>query len=435
MTTLIIPRKQGIIVPQRIVLPWEIYGIRQAPQPTPVDVYHAAWETARALSYDTDRYGDWDQFEHKFCDQIRTIDDAVKFANEAYATLDDPYTRFLGPKKAQKQADERQGTLTGIGVVFETKEDEDGNIVIGRVLEDGPAHNAGILPGDALKKVGRFLVKNMTREKMIERITGEEGTKVKLTIVREGEELEFEVTRGIINIPAVRPERVGEDYKVLYLKFSTFMQDDTVDEMRQALEENDDAEAIVIGVRFNPGGQVIQCIRVLSLFIEEGVLVKMRQRIPYRGFQTTVYRLTKDKLIVERTIEDTGKTFSQEMPRDPYLAGDKPVVVLTDKWSASASEMLAGALKDHGRATLIGKTTYGKGIGQTPQPLLEGTVAVVTSLRYFSPNGHWAGDAHKEKIGIAPHIEVDLPEGVMPGSPEDAQLNRALEVIEEQLKG
>jgi len=258
--------------------------------------------------------------------------------------------------------------------------------------------------------------------------------------VKEGatirwQELEFEVTRGIINIPAVRPERVGEDYKVLYLKFSTFMQDDTVDEMRQALEENDDAEAIVIGVRFNPGGQVLQCIRVLSLFIEEGVLVKMRQRIPYRGFQTTVYRLTKDKLIVERTIEDTGKTFSQEMPRDPYLAGNKPVVVLTDKWSASASEMLAGALKDHGRATLIGKTTYGKGIGQTPQPLLEGTVAVVTSLRYFSPNGHWAGDAHKEKIGIAPHIEVDLPEGVMPGSPEDAQLNRALEVIEEQLKG
>ena len=98
MTTLIIPRKQGIIVPQRIVLPWEIYGIRQAPQPTPVDVYHAAWETARALSYDTDRYGDWDQFEHKFCDQIRTIDDAVKFANEAYATLDDPFPK-VNPSK------------------------------------------------------------------------------------------------------------------------------------------------------------------------------------------------------------------------------------------------------------------------------------------------------------------------------------------------
>src|SRR5690606_30238306 len=114
----------------------------------------------------------------------------------------------------------------------------------------------------------------------------------------------------------------------------------------------------------------------------------------------------------------------------PNLSGDKPVFVLVDEHSASASEMLSGALKDLGRATLVGKTTYGKGIGQSVIPMMFETALVVTSLRYYSPSGFWAGDAHKNRIGIAPHHEVSLPEGKfpMPGKEHDTQFNFALDL-------
>jgi carboxyl-terminal processing protease len=421
--TLIIPK-------QRLVRPDEIFGIRPVRQSvTFEDLYHGVIQLTRAMAYED--VGNFVETHlNKFDGQILSMSDLERFANEALASLDDPYTRFLGPQKTEKQSDERSGTITGIGVVFEAEPDKDGNLVVDRLIEEGPAYQAGIRPRDVIVKVGRFNVANKDRREIIDMITGEAGTVVKLTIKRGEETIVFDVTRGIIDVPAVRTERVGKDRKIAYLRFSTFMQDDAADEMENALTTNADADAYIIGLRFNPGGQVGNCLKIASMFIKEGVIVKIRQRIPDAGYQTTVYRLKADKMVLEITNEDSGETFIRESPRAPYLAGGKPVVVLLDQWSASASEMLAGALKDNGVATIVGKTSYGKGIGQTPQPLVKNTTLIVTSLRYFSPNGDWFGDAHKDKRGVTPHFDVSNPESAMPGGPEDKQLAKAIELIE-----
>ena len=420
-----------IIIPkQRLVRPDEIFGIRQlVQQVTPADLYHGVIQLTEGMAYND--VGDFvATYLHKYCNQIHTMDDLEKFANEALASLDDPYTRFLGPKKTEAQSDERKGTITGIGVVFKADLDEDGNLVVDRLIEEGPAYQAGRRPMDVIVKVGRFKVANKDRREIVDMITGEAGTVVKITVKRGDETMVFDITRGIIDIPAVRVERVGKDGKIAFLKFSTFMQDDAADEMENALTTNADADGYIVGLRFNPGGQVGNCLKIASMFIKEGVIVKIRQRVPNAGYQTTVFRLTEDKLVMDITNEDTNQTFTRESPRAPYLADGKPVVVLIDKWSASASEMLAGALKDNGVATIVGKTSYGKGIGQTPQPLVLNTMLVVTTLRYFSPNGDWFGDAHKDKRGVTPHFEVSNPESAMPGGPEDKQLAKAIELIE-----
>jgi carboxyl-terminal processing protease len=427
--TIITPRT--IIIPrQRLVRFDEVFGIRQLrPQVTVGDLYQGVIQLTQAMAYDD--IGDFvGTYLDKYAGQIQTMDDLERFANEALASLDDPYTRFLGPKQTEAQSDERQGTITGIGVIFKENADSDGYLVVDRLIEEGPAYKAGMRPMDVLVKVGDFDIANKDRREIVDLITGEAGTVVKITVKRGGETMVFDITRGIIDIPAVRVERVGKDGKIAFLKFSTFMQDDAADEMEDALTANADADGYIVGLRFNPGGQVGNCLKIASMFIKEGVIVKIRQRIPNAGYQTTVYRLTADKLVQEITNEDSGQTFLRESPRAPYLVGGKKVVVLIDKWSASASEMFAGAVKDNGAGTIVGMTSYGKGIGQTPQPLVLNTMLVVTTLRYFSPNGDWFGDAHKDKRGVKPHFEVSNPEGTMPGSPEDKQLAKAIELIE-----
>lgn len=423
-----------LFVPHRrpIILPEAFYGFRRPRTIDPQDIYHAVWEAVAGLAYDQSFLKQWAGYAHKYCEQIRTTEDAVRFANEALALLDDPYTRVLDPEKTGEHNDERVGTLVGIGVVFEGDPDSQGNLVIARVLENGPADKGGLKTGDVLLKVDGIALTGKDRKEVIDLITGEEGTTVKITVSRDGAEVDNDIVRGIINVPTVRTERLG---KVAYIKLAAFMQDDTVDEMVAALTEHSDADAYIIGLRYNPGGQVMNCIRTASLFLDEGEIVSIRQRIPFRGYQKTTYRLAADRLVTEIVDEDSGRTYTQEMPREKNLAGGKPVVVLVDNYSASASEMLAGALKDLGRATIVGKATYGKGIGQTVQPMLGDTTLIVTSLRYYNPSGHWVGDGHNNKYGVTPHHEVDLPEGVMAGSPEDAQLNFALELIGKQLAG
>lgn len=435
--------KKLYIPKQRIVTPEEIYKIlesmglrqqmrQQRRQLTTQDLYHMAIEATQALAYND--LGDFfERFIHDDCGNIPTMERLVEKVNAALKTLNDPYTRFLGPKETGKVSDDRQGSITGIGVVFKTEKTAEGNLVVDRLIEEGPAYTAGMRNGDVIVKVDGVAIANKETREVIDLVTGEVGTVVNITVLRDGESLVFDVTRGIIDIPAVRVERVGDEGNIAFLKFSTFMQDDAADEMEAALRDNADADGYIVGVRYNPGGQVGNCLKIASMFIREGVIVKIRQRIPEQGYQTTVYSLTEDKLVQEITNEDSGQTYRRESPRVPYLAGDKPVVFLTDKYSASASEMLTGAVKHNGAGTLIGVKTYGKGIGQTPQPLPGNTMIIVTSLYYYDGADNWFGDAHENKIGVEPDIAVENPEDAMPGSPEDKQLNTAIEHIESQL--
>ena len=279
-----------------------------------------AIEATQALAYND--LGDfYERFIHDDCGNIPTMERLVEKVNAALKTLNDPYTRFLGPKETGKVSDDRQGSITGIGVVFKSEKTEEGNLVVDRLIEEGPAYTAGMRPGDVIVNVDGVAIANKETRDVIDLVTGEAGTVVKITVLRDGESLVFDVTRGIIDIPAVRVERVGDNGNIAFLKFSTFMQDDAADEMEAALRDNADADGYIIDVRYNPGGQVGNCLKIASMFIREGVVVKIRQRIPEQGYQTTVYSLTEDKLVQEITNEDSGQTYRRESPRVPYLAG------------------------------------------------------------------------------------------------------------------
>lgn len=422
--TIIIPKSHGIITLD------DLFRLNSAARTyTAEDLYQQIWQYVAGMAYEQDFLNDWGSYRFKYRGQIVTVEDAVRLANSAIQeALDDPYTRVMDASKFSSHQDEREGTLRGIGVVFESEDNEDGYPVIARVLEGGPANKSGLAAGDIIVRIDGVDTAKIDREALVKLIQGEEGTIVKIVVKRGAKEHSFEVERGIINVPCVRAERFGD---VVFIKLASFMQDDATEEMAAALREHADAKAIILGLRYNPGGQVGNAIRIASLFLPEGEIVSIDQRVPFGGYAKTTYSLTSRNLIQETVDGESGQVIGREsMTREPNLTGNKPVFVLIDEHSASASEMLSGALKDSGRATLVGKTTYGKGIGQSVRPMLADTALVVTSLRYFSPNGHWAGDAYKNRIGISPHHEVSLPEGQvpMPGAPGDTQFNKALEL-------
>src|SRR5262249_17358773 len=144
----------------------------------------------------------------------------------------------------------------------------------------------------------------------------------------------------------------------------------------------------------------------VNLFLKEGTIVSMRNRIPYQGYSKTTHSLTANELITEDVDEASGRTTKTSEPRLANLTGDKPIVILVNGHSASAAEMFTGALKDNGRAIVVGEQSFGKGIGQTIIPFLNGTMLGVTSLRYFTPNGTWLGNGSSEHHGIKPDHEV-----------------------------
>lgn len=422
---------EKLILPaRRIITLDDIFRLDGAPRiHTANDLYQEAWQRTAGLAFEQDFLSDWSKYRFKNRDKITSVEDAVRLINEAIQeAMDDPYTRVMDASKFSKHEDERQGTLRGIGVVFDEDDDAEGHPVISRVLEKGPAHKGGLLAGDAIVKVDGKPTAKLNREELVKLIAGDEGTTVKITVKRDGAEKTLDIVRGIVNVPTVRAERFGD---VVFIKLSAFMQDDATEEMAEALREHQDAKAIILGLRYNPGGQVMNAIRIASLFLDEGEVVSIHQRVPFAGYTKTTYTLTPNSLIRLTVDSDSNQVIKRQLlPRDPNLSGGKPVFVLVDEHSASASEMLSGALKDLGRATLVGKTTYGKGIGQSVIPMMFETALVVTSLRYYSPSGFWAGDAHKNRIGIAPHHEVSLPEGKfpMPGKEHDTQFNFALDL-------
>ncbi len=430
------PTATSIIVPQRrIITLGDLFRLGSSPRHyTPEDLYQSAWEIVAGLAWDQAFLANWGPYRFKYRGLIHTVADAVKYANQAIqAVMDDPYTRIMDESQFGDHEDEREGTLRGIGVVFED-EDKDGRPVISRVLETGPADKGGLKAGDIMLKVNGIDTKTLNRQDLVKQIQGEEGTTVKITVKRGDAEKIFDIVRGIINVPTVRTDRFGD---VAFIRLAAFMQDDATEEMAEALRAHTDAKALIIGLRYNPGGQVMNAIRIASLFLPAGEIVSIDERIAYGGYTLTKYTLTPNQLVRVTTDRETGKVLKRQLlSREPNLSGNKPVVLLVDGHSASASEMFAGALKDLGRAKLVGKTTYGKGIGQSVHPMIGNTAAVVTSLRYYGPSGHWAGDAHKNRIGIAPHFDVDLPDGKvpMPSQEYDTQFNKAMEVAHQLIK-
>lgn len=368
--------------------------------------------------YDPAQIKDADKLANKYDCQIKNDTDAVSFADKAIEELHLPYTDVLPKAELDVLTSDLSGKYYGIGisVINNMRPGSKSNSRVADLAPGGAAEAAGIKPGDLLLKIDGNDVSRMSHQEISSMIRSDKAEPVAITVDRNGEEITFDkVERRLIKSSALR-EPIMKD-GVLHIGVKTFAQEDVADELKAVIEKYPDAKAYVIDLRQNRGGLVQEALKSLSLFISEGKLMTERQRLDQResglgegelAYSNKEFTLTKNRIESRKTFENVPgyEGIGPSIPRFKDLV-DKPVVILTDEMTASASEIFAGAMKDHNEATLIGTTTNGKGVGQDVyQGLPEGSGVSVTTMRIFTPNNNWVGDGANERYGIKPDIEV-----------------------------
>jgi len=343
--------------------------------------------SARAAAADTYRqlslFGD--VFERVRADYVEKPEDGklVESAINGMLAGLDPHSSYMDPKSFREMQSQVSGKFGGLGLEVTM---EDGLIKVVAPIDDTPAAKAGIMANDIITHIDDEPVQGLTLNQAVEKMRGPVNTKVKLKVVHKGADkpVEISITRDIIQVRAVRSNMNGED--VGYLRITQFSEQ-TTDGLRRAIADmskqaGDKLKGYVVDLRNNPGGLLDQAISVSDAFLERGEIVSTRGR----------------------NAEETQRFNA----RAGDLTNDKPIIVLINGGSASASEIVAGALQDHKRATIIGTRSFGKGSVQTIIPLGSGNGALrLTTARYFTPSGRSI-----QAKGISPDIEVlqDVPE-------------------------
>jgi len=288
--------------------------------------------------------------------------------------LDDPYSFFMTPEEYEVSASDFEGEFEGIGAYVSV---DDSHLIITSTIAGSPAEQAGIIASDIILEIEGEPVENMTFTEALLKIRGPEGTSLNLLIVRENIDEPFiiNITRGKVEVASVMLEMEGDFAHIIITNFT----DRTGDEMSEALDSIDQATAkgIILDVRGNPGGTVASVILVASHFF------------------------TMDLKILD--IRDNGGNITTYNREEVLPLVHLPVLVLVDKHSASGSEVLAGALQDHDRATIAGQKTFGKGSVNNIISLNDGSAIFLTVARWLTPDGHLI-----EGQGIEPDIEIDL---------------------------
>ena len=315
------------------------------------------------------------------------------------AGLGDPYAAYYNEEETQSMMDSSSGNYCGIGAVF-SQNLITGVITVTKVYEGCPSYEAGLLPEDILYKVEGEEVTGQDLTNVVTKIKGEEGTEVTLTMIRGEEEIDFTMKRQMIEVPTIEHEML--DNQVGYIMISEF--DGVTDEQfLTALEElqSQGMSSLVIDLRNNGGGSVESVCNIADALLPEGPIVYTE----YKGEERT--ERSSDSACVEI-----------------------PMAVLINGSSASASEILSGALQDYEKAVIVGTQSYGKGIVQSVFDLQDGTALKLTTAKYYTPDGN---DIHG--VGITPDVEIDLPEElkseVTLTVEEDVQLQKAIEVLQQ----
>ena len=314
------------------------------------------------------------------------------------AGLGDQYTVYYTAEERKKLMESVSGKYSGIGASL-MKDTETGGAVVAKVYEGTPAEEAGVKEGDIIYKVDGSTISDEGLDEIVSWIRGEEGTKVTLYVNRDGEQLELTATRKSLEMPTVSYEM--KDNRIGYIAVSEF-DDVTLNQFKTALDALDEQgmQGLVIDLRSNPGGNVDTVTDMLKLLLPKGTIVSV-----------------KDKNGNEETYTSDG---SHEFT--------KPMAVLVNQYSASASEIFSGAVQDYGIGKIVGTTTYGKGVVQQIIPFSDGTAMKVTLAEYFTPNGRCIN-----KKGVTPDVEVEYEPNEQDAA-ADNQLDKALEVVQEQLK-
>lgn len=369
---------------------------------SPQQLYDQVWKLVNSKYVDhTNNQQDWKRWKNKYDKVINTNEDAYVAIQTMLASLNDPYTKFLDPKEFEDETSSIKGSLKGIGVQIGLRE---GKLVIIAPIEDTPGEKAGLLAEDEILEIDGQSTKGITIDKAADRIRGEEGTFVTLLIKRKNQENKtYKIQRAEIEIKSVSvkvPEKAQLDDCVGYIRLSSFISKNATSEFESALNQYKNKKGFIIDLRSNPGGLLSNAILISDMFLDGGIIVSTVDRDGYK--ETT--RATRR-----------------------YVT-DKPIVILINKGSASASEIFSGAMKDNKRALLVGENSFGKGLVQEVNKLMGGSGANITIQKYLTPNGT---DINKK--GIAPDVTVELTEENVKAK-DDVQLKKANELLVQMIK-
>lgn len=320
------------------------------------------------------------------------------------SALDDPYSVYYTAEELQDIYEKTRGVYYGIGAYI-GMDAATGYAVITKLIENTPAWDSDLEPGDLIYKVEGEEVYGMDTSEIVARIKGEEGTPVTMTVARLNgvtyDYIDVTITRAKINSPTVEFRMLEND--IAYIEITEF-DDITLDQFNEALAEarGSGMKGLILDLRGNPGGNLITVVEIAKKILPEGLIV-----------------YTEDKYGEREEYRCDGE--------NPL---GLPLVVLIDRNSASASEILAGAIKDYGVGTLVGTTTFGKGIVQRIMQLTDGSAVKLTISKYYTPNGY-----NIHGIGIAPDVEIPYDAELFRNEERDNQLEEAERIMNEMLDG
>ena len=356
---------------------------------------------------------DWNDVRSSYLDRnYASQEEAYEAVREMLEQLEDPYTRFMDPQEFNNMQIDTQGELTGVGIQISQDEETD-EIEVVAPIEQTPAFEAGLLTGDIITAIDGQSTEGMELSDAVSLIRGPVNSEVELSVSRDGKPLSFNLTRARIEIHPVRfSVENSSEGTIGYIRLTQFSANAAA-EMREAINELEEknVEGYIVDLRSNPGGLLFSSIDIAEMWIEEGTIV------------STV---------------DRNSASDEEIAHNQALT-DRPLVVLVDGGSASASEILSGALQDNGRAVLVGEQTFGKGLVQSVRGLADGSGVAVTIAKYLTPSGR-----DINKLGIEPDFIVELSDEQREelaknrdkvGTEEDPQYSKALEVLSDSIRG
>ena len=367
---------------------------------TPAQLYDDVWKIVNKKFYDpSNNSQDWAKWRYRYDHKLKTPEDAYVAIDTMLASLNDPYTRFLPPKEFSEETQAIKGSLKGIGTQIGLR---DGELVIIAPLEDSPAERAGLLADDKILEINGESTKGIHIDAAADKIRGEKGTTVNLLIQRKGVPNKvYSIVRDEIEVKSVSCKPpfdttiIPEDMQ--YIRLSSFISKNAAVEIEEILNNCGDKKGIIIDLRSNPGGLLTNAIYISDMLLKGGAIVSTVDRDRYKMTTRAKYNQVTNK----------------------------PVVVLINKGSASASEILSGALKDNHRATIVGEQSFGKGLVQEINKLPDEAGMNITIQRYLTPSGQ---DINKK--GISPDVVIELTEENVKAK-DDVQLKKAIEVLEQ----
>ncbi len=329
-------------------------------------------------------------------DQVELIDSAI---NGVLQSLD-PYSAYMGPELFKEMQTDTRGEFGGLGIEIGM---ESGLVKVISPIDDTPAAKAGIKAGDYIVKIGAEQVQGKTLMEAVKLMRGPVGTSINLTVRRKNvkKPLEFKIIRKIIEVQSVSSRVISKEKNIGYVRLKSFNENSDNQFLKsiQKFEKNPKIIGYVIDLRNNPGGLLTQAINITDFFLEDGEIVSTKGR----------------------KVSETRKFFA----RSGDEVKGKPIVVLINNGSASASEIFAGALKDHKRAIIIGENSYGKGSVQSIIPLQNGGGMRLTISKYYLPSGKSISE-----VGVTPDILVEeIGDDFQINSEKDNQLNYAIKLF------